>query len=125
MSDLDAKQFERACRSNFHEHAGLLLRDGAWTPETLTAWKAQLRGDASAIEAAVNHFHIRQLFFDAEDYDESEVLSAAEELRECWTRTLNSMFPDGSFSVEMFAPTGAECDIAEFQLTVRRKRGAV
>lgn len=124
MSDLDIDAFERACRATFQEYEGLLLSDGAWTPETLSAWKAQLKDDASAIESVVNHMHMRQVFFDAEDYLAEEVATAASRIQACWIQTLARMLPRQSFEVELLQPTGDEVDIGEFQLTVRRRRGA-
>jgi hypothetical protein len=125
MNDIDGDALERMCRATFRDHEGLLLRDGAWTPETLVAWKKDLMGDATAIEGVVNHIHLRQVFFDAEDYLTDEIIYAARKIQSSWAQTLSRAFPVDSFEVEFIQPTEGESDICDFQLTVRRKRNAV
>lgn len=124
MSDIDTDALERVCHATFTEHDGLLLRDGAWTSETLSAWRGQLKDDLSAIEAVVNHMHLRTVFFDAEDYSTDEIASAAHRIQASWTRTLRNMYPDQSFEVEFIQRAGEHTDIHDFELTVRRKRGS-
>ena len=111
------EEFEALCAAHFDEHEGLILRDGAWTPKALAEWKAQLPHNPSEIEAAINHVHLRVLFWQPATLDVDEVRKIGTRIRDAWTDTLREGFPDRQFRVLFHDQIDEEGFMDDFQVT--------
>lgn len=101
MSELDTKSFDEISSVKFELKDGCILRKGAWDEETLAEWQAKFDEDSKSIESVINHVHIQNLFWLAEDeqLDVEDMKDAGNKLRDAWAATLSSDFPDSTFEV--------------------------
>ena len=101
MRDLWKEEFSRIRDAGFSEVDGFILRDGAWTEESLQEWREVWAGNSAKIEALINHVHVARLFWQSgEDLDARDVIVAGKLIQQSWAETLRDQHPDKNIVVE-------------------------
>lgn len=126
MTEIVTEEFDRLCNAKFSEVRGCILRDGAWTEETLDDWFHQLEENRSAIESEINHIHLEQLFWlgDDDDLKPDEVIDVGRKIKEVWEASLNKSFPRTPTVVRFDETTPPDGWLRDLQVTVYVQRNA-
>lgn len=86
---------------DFVEVGGMVFLATSGDAAAIASWLDTLDGDETAVEAMLNHTHLRDVFTNSAT-DETEPLleSLAALLVDSWSAALRQAFPDRRFSVE-------------------------
>jgi hypothetical protein len=86
----------------FIDQNGCVLLKEKYDPELFRQWEAKLRGDRPAIEAAINHVHLWDVFYgEAESVDDEALVYLADVLSKTWRSALREQFPSRSFVIDV------------------------
>ncbi len=124
MRDLIREEFDALRAATFQEHAGLVLRDGAWTEDTLSQWRLQFPDEPAKIESVINHVHLRLLYWQPCTLDIDEVRDVGRQIRDAWRETLFREFPDRRFEVMFYDEVAEDGSLDDFEVTVFQVRPA-
>ncbi len=127
MNDLIWKEeYDKVVHSKFTEVSGCVLRDDAWTEETLASWFDSLGCNRTAIEAVINHVHVANLFWLSEDESESPdvalVLTVGRKIKDAWEQYLSSSFPAKNMVVVFDETTPSDGWLGDLQVTAYTER---
>ena len=112
------EEFERLSKTEFLEVKSCLLREGAWTDETLNEWLSKMKGDLSAVEAMINHVHIYRLFWEGGDeLAEQQVIDLGRKLKNTWELRLRKQFPDKDIVVSFDEEVPKDGWLGDLQVT--------
>ena len=127
MSDLLCKEeYEKALRSTFSVVRGCILRDGAWTKETINEWFKATEGKKPAIESVINHVHIDTLFWrsEAECPTEKELIDVGRKIQERWKQYFSETYPDKNMVVIFDETIPSDGWLGDLQVTAFEDRNA-
>jgi len=100
-ADLElAAAFTKLFWPDFIEVEGCVLLKHAYSPESFRNWMAHFGGDTRAVEAMLNHRHIKDLFLNPPkdvEYPDRLYEYLADALMFGWKQALQSAYPDKRF----------------------------
>lgn len=100
----------------FIEFEGFVLRKG-FSEESLRGFIQQSGGNRSAVERAMNHWHLSSLqHSNCEDLSKDKLLKIGNSLKEIHEAKLRWQFPERSTRVEFFVPDDLH-DLDEYQIS--------
>jgi len=113
--------YSRVFWPNFVEYEGMVLREGGFTAETVAGWMNHYEGDASNVEAMVNHLHLETLhYYAGSGATRERLVYIGHVLVEIHKVKLAHDFPDRSFEV-LFDDSIKE-ELMDYQFTFFQKR---
>jgi hypothetical protein len=95
-----AASFTKLFWPDFIEVEGCVLLKRAYSPEAFHDWLERYGGDTRAVEALLNHVHIKDLFLNppkGKEHSEQLYEYLAEALIFGWKQILTSSYPDKQF----------------------------
>lgn len=103
----------------FELYDGYVLRKG-FDPDNLRAFEAQPGLDRASIEIVMNHIHIADFHYGADDISAGKLIRLGEILQQIYQVKLASAFPDREFIVTFLQPEDPE-DYINYESHYRQK----
>jgi hypothetical protein len=95
----DAKAISMIFWPEFVEYRNCIFVKFLFEPQGVDAWLERLKGDAKAVESAVNHLHLWDVFALRSDAERKAASSFCFEIASMWRAAVNAAFPGKDFSV--------------------------
>ena len=113
--------YSRIFWPRFVAYEGMVLREGAFTPKTVSGFMTQCKGDTSSVEAVINHIHLETLhYYAGAGANEERLVYLGRILTDIHKVKLAHEFPDLSFQVVF--DDGPQDELIDYQLTFFQSR---
>ena len=104
----------------FVEFDGYILRNG-FSEDSLKGFEQQQGGNRKSVEWLMNHLHIADIHYPANDASKDKILMLGNVLKEIYQAKLQSQFPDKPCIVEFSIPDDPE-DLVGYQISFWQQR---
>lgn len=83
------------------EERGCVIRGDVFERDNFEEWWTATEGDASGVEAVINHLHLWDVLPNADEKDYAELWALGELMVRAWRSSLSEQFPDRRFEVRL------------------------